>query len=504
MKYNLLILTLIFFFASCTDLKEELRQDLTPAQGAAFQNAAAFLNGAYTGMKEPFQDQARWWAAQEHTSDEAVGPTRGGDWDDNGIWRVLHAHTWSPEHDYLSTTFNQMLQLVFLTTNMLQFKPTKQQEAEGRFLRAFVMMTVLDGWGQVPFREAGSDLLLDAQVLGPQETMDFVIKEIDAVINDLPVSPENRANRDAAKVLKMKVLLNKGMYLNRAAPTFNAADMTAVVTIADEIINSGKYSLATNYFDNFAPTNNVLSKENIWTYENIAKIPTGTGNSVRSRWFCGLHYNMNPSGWNGFTTLGDFYNKFEEGDIRRSASYPGMTDVSGIKAGFLRGQQFDQNGVALKDRKGNPLAFTDNPALKEAGDNLEVTGIRVMKYPIDYKNGDNVDNDYVFYRYSDVLLMKAEALLRGGNAGAALTIVNDLRQIRNASALSSLNLDNLLDERGREFYWEGFRRTDLLRFGKFLSATLLKPNSGSERLIFPIPAQALASNPNLKQNPGYN
>lgn len=503
MKYNILILTLLFFFSSCTDLKEELRQDLTTSQGAEFENAGAFLQAAYSGMKEPFQDQARWWCAQEHTSDEAVGPTRGGDWDDNGIWRSLHAHSWSAEHDYLSNTFNQLLQVVFLTTNMLQFKPTPQQEAEGRYLRAFVMLNVLDGWGQVPFREAGSDLLLDAQVLGPQETVDFVVSEVDAIINNLPDSPTNRANKDAARVLKMKALLNKGMYLNRAAPTFNNQDMAAVIALADNIIGTGKYKLASNYYDNFAPTNNVKSTENVWTFENIAGTPTGSGNSVRSRWFCGLHYNMNPSGWNGFTTLSDFYNKFEDADVRKSSSYAGMTDVSGIKVGFLRGQQYNEKGEMLFDRKGNPLAFTDNVALKESGSNLEVTGIRVMKYPIDYKNGDNVDNDYVFYRYSDVLLMKAEAMLRSGNASGALTIVNEVRKARNASDLGSLTLDNLLDERGREFYWEGFRRTDLLRFGKFLEPTQLRGKSGSERVLFPIPAKSLASNPNLKQNDGY-
>jgi len=503
MKYNILILTLLFFFSSCTDLKEELRQDLTTSQGAEFENAGAFLQAAYSGMKEPFQDQARWWCAQEHTSDEAVGPTRGGDWDDNGIWRSLHAHSWSAEHDYLSTTFNQLLQVVFLTTNMLQFKPTPQQEAEGRYLRAFVMLNVLDGWGQVPFRAAGSDLLLDAQVLGPHETIDFVVSEVDAIINNLPDSPTNRANKDAARVLKMKALLNKGMYLNRAAPTFNNQDMAAVIALADNIIGTDKYKLASNYYDNFAPTNNVKSTENIWTFENIAGTPTGSGNSVRSRWFCGLHYNMNPSGWNGFTTLSDFYNKFEDADMRKSASYTGMTDVSGIKVGFLRGQQFNEKGEMLFDRKGNPLAFTDEVALKESGNNLEITGIRVMKYPIDYKNGDNVDNDYVFYRYSDVLLMKAEAMLRSGNASGALTIVNEVRKARNASDLSSLTLDNLLDERGREFYWEGFRRTDLLRFGKFLEATQLRGKSGPERVLFPIPAKSLASNPNLKQNDGY-
>ena len=93
--------------------------------------------------------------------------------------------------------------------------------------------------------------------------------------------------------------------------------------------------------------------------------------------------------------------------------------------------------------------------------------------------------------------------MRNGDAGA-LTIVNDLRTKRGATALASLNADNLLAERGRELYWEGNRRTDMIRFGKFLAPFQEKPNtSGPERLLFPIPAAALAVNPNLEQNAGY-
>jgi hypothetical protein len=99
--------------------------------------------------------------------------------------------------------------------------------------------------------------------------------------------------------------------------------------------------------------------------------------------------------------------------------------------------------------------------------------------------------------------MKAEALLRTGNAGDALLIVNNLRGVRGASALGSLDADKLLDERGRELYWEGHRRQDMIRFGRFLDAYREKPESGAERLLFPIPATALAVNPNLEQNPGY-
>jgi hypothetical protein len=312
-----------------------------------------------------------------------------------------------------------------------------------------------------------------------------------------------RANKDAARTLLMKVYLNRGAFTNRTAPTFAAADMQQVITLADQIAASPRaYTFNTNFYDNFAPKNNTLSRENIWTAENIGGVEAG---NVRSRYFCTMHYNQNPSGWNGFTTLSDFYDKFEATDQRRGRTYTGVTDVSGLRVGFLVGQQFDKDGNALKDRNGNPLAFTREVKLQETGSNLEVTGIRVVKYPPDYVSGDNVDNDYVYFRYPDVLLMKAEAQLRTANAAGARTLVNQIRAARGASEITTtLTLDNIYDERGRELYWEGWRRQDMIRFGKFLAAYQEKPASGQERLLFPIPNQQLAVNPNLKQNPGYN
>lgn len=501
MKFNkLFLLTILVSLFSCTDLEESLKEDLTYEQARDVISVNALINSAYSGLRLPYQDQSRFWAAQEHTTDECLGPTRGPDWDDNGIWRVLHNHTWTADHAFLSNTFNELLQVVFTATNALSFGPTAQQAAEARFLRAFVMFSIADGWNQVPFRQPGENLLNAPNVLKGTEALDFVISECKAIINDLPDGPVNRANKDAARVLLMKAYLNKGAFANRQSPTFAAADMQEVITYADQIINSNKYSLEDNYYDNFAPNNDQVSSENIWTGENQGGISSG---NVRSRWFCTLHYNQNPSGWNGFATLSDFYNSFEDSDVRKKADYPGMTDVSGINAGFLVGQQFDQNGTALQDRKGNPLAFTPEVALVETGNNLEITGIRVIKYPIDYAGGDNADNDYVFFRYADVLLMKAEALLRSNNAGDALTIVNEVRDKRGATDLGALSLDDMLAERGREFYWEGWRRQDQIRFGKFLAARQNKPASGPERLLFPIPAAALAVNPNLEQNPGY-
>ena len=515
MKYILKIFVATSVLTACTKLNEKLGSQLTTgASGGGGVSAANILSGTYDALRGPYQDQSEIWASQEHTTDECIGPTRAGDWDDNGVWRVLHSHQWDANHAFLANSYRDLGRIVFSATDLLRFSPTPQQAAEGRFLRAMAMFSLVDGWDQVPYRTNTADPTEVPAVRKGTAALDYIITELNAVITDLPAGPANRANKDAARALLMKCYLNKGVYANRAAPTFAAADMNQVITLADQIMNSTRaYTLSTNFFDNFAPGNDnaSLAKEDIWTAENIGGISSG---NVRSRWFCGLHYNQNPSGWNGFTTLSDFYDKFEAADKRRGGNaYPGMTQ--GILPGFLIGQQYNGAGAPLSDRTGAPLAFTKAVKAIEVGSNLEVTGIRVIKYPIDYVSGDNSNNDYIYFRVSDVILMKAEAELRGGTATASpaafggsstpLGQVNYLRThpSRNASALGSLTLDNLLDERGRELYWEGWRRNDLIRFGKFLGAWQEKPASTSERLIFPIPARSLAANPNLTQNAGY-
>jgi starch-binding outer membrane protein, SusD/RagB family len=500
-KFRLIIASsLVLAGVSCTKLDNSWRGALE--ENVSNIPVADLLRAAYNSFNNPMMDQSRFWAAQQHTTDETIGPTRGGDWDDNGVWRVLHSHQWNADHNFLRDTYRELLQAQYAAAQVLEFGPSASQAAEARFLRAFSVFLVLDGWGQVPYREDLKDFRKLPKTLQGAEAINFIVSEITAILPTLPDGPAFVANKDAARVLLMKTLLNKGAFLNKATPTFDAADMNQVITLADQIINSNKYSLDPEYFENFAWDNDQKSSENIFTLYNK---DADRGGNVRSRWFLGLHYNQTPSGWNGFTTLSDLYNKFDAADKRRGQAYPGMTDVGGVRAGFLVGQQFDKNGVALKDRKGNPLAFTPEVKLKETGNNLEVTGIRVMKYPIDYTGGDQADNDYVVFRYADVLLMKAEAMLRGGTGGsaAALPIVNQIRSIRGVTALGSVNLDALLDERARELYWEGWRRQDLIRFNKFLGAWQEKAASGPERLLFPIPSEQLAVNPNLKQNPGY-
>lgn len=509
MKFKLPFIAIILLGVfACTDLEEELREDLTGEQakaileGSSKEEVDALLLSAYRDLRAPFQGQTGFWATQELTTDAAIPPTRGGDWDDNGKWRALHLHTYGPEHPDQNTTFNDLLKVVFNTTNILTFGPDESQAAQARFLRAFAVFCVADGWDQVPVREPGENLLDPPRVLQGSEALEYVISELNEILNDLPDGPPTVANKDAARVLLMKAHLNKGTFANRTNPSFDPADMNQVIALADQIENSPiPYALADNYFDNFAAQNTQKSPELIWVEENLGGSSSG---DVHTRWFMTLHYNQNPSGWNGFATLSDFYNKFDPNDSRFGGEYEGSTDVGGVRVGFLEGQQFDVNGNALEDRKGNPLAFTQDVSLIESGDNLEITGVRVIKYPPDMVNpGANSDNDYVHFRYADVLLMKAEALLRTGNDGQALDLVNQIRTKRGVPALGSLSLDALLDERGFELYWEGWRRQDLIRFGKFLEQWEEKPATGEKALLMAIPNGALAVNPNLKQNTGH-
>lgn len=508
--------------AGCTKLDEKLNGQLTESQvggGGSSVNTAALLTGIYDNIRGTFQGQEGVYALWEMTTDELIGPTRGGDWDDNGAWRVLHSHKFDGDHIRIREVFANLGGVIYSATDMLRFNPTPQQKAEARTLRALAEFMWLDGWGQVPYRDPGESTLQPPRVRVGTEALDFIISELNASIPDLPDAPKTRANKNAARVLLMKCYLNKGMIANRAAPTFAAADMSQVITLADQVINSGLYSFRPVYFDAFAPNNGSIGTENIWTQENIGGVSSA---NIRSRYYSTTHYNMTISGWNGFTTLSDFYNKFEASDKRRGIAYPysspGAPANPGnrVNVGFLRGQQYNWNtDAALNDRTGAPLSFTDAVKIIEKGTNLEVTGIRAYKYPIDFQydaNG-NADNDYVYFRLADVLLMKAEAILRGGtgatNAGGygttAVALVNSVRThpSRNASVLASVTLDQLIDERGRELYLESWRKQDLIRFGKFLLPWQEKAASDPKYLYFPIPNGQLAANPNLTQNPGF-
>jgi len=283
--------------------------------------------------------------------------------------------------------------------------------------------------------------------------------------------------------------------------------MAKVISLCNTIATNSDLSVSTNYWDNFTWDNGIKSTENIFVRQNEQGINMVWASCM------GNHYSMPPDGWNGFTTLADFYNSFDTSDVRRSASIPGYTELVGRGAGFLIGQQRGPkdkkigNPVGdLKDRSGNPLIFTPNVSLSFS---TESKGIRTNKYPLNPAEmnggGWGSKNEMPFFRFADVRLMKAEAILRGGTDGeTALGIVNSIRAKRNVAALGSLDLTSLLAERGRELYLEAWRRNDLVRFGKFNDPVGERPNaSDPSKVLFPIPNIAISSNPNLKQNVGY-
>lgn len=478
---------------ACTDLEVEERDSIvTESSGGGFVagDPTELLNSAY-GDLGAFTDQANIYSLSVHVTDEMIPPTRGVDWGDNGVWRTLHSHTWDPTHSYVLGSWNQLNERIFKTNQILASNPDAQQAAEAKFLRALFMYHVMDYFGKVPFREVDEGVDVDPRVLSRSEAFDFVLKDLTEALPDLPATgpkrDNSRATQAAANALLARLYLNKAVFLS-ATPegpyTFDAADMNKVIEYADAVTAAG-YSLEPDYFDNFSVDGG---------NEIIFTSASGTG---QNRWMMTLHYDQNPSGWNGFTTLADFYAKFDDGDQRKGkAATPDGSEFSGIGLGFLEGQQFNDAGDPIVDsRSQQPLQFTQDVPLSGAATDK---GVRAIKYH------PATHGQYIMLRYADVLLMKAEAIMRGGSGDkSALDVVNELRSARGATPLGSLDERAMLDERGRELYWEGTRRTDQIRFGTFLDTWDFKTVQEPHRVLYPIPQQALDSNPNLEQNPGY-
>jgi hypothetical protein len=499
---------------SCTKLNEDLRNPLylNPRTTAGAPSPSS-LSKVYEQLNQLI-GQENWYAMSEHTTDELMGPTRGTDWDDFGTWRKLHLHTWDGAHNQVNTTWNGMNGALFQTT-LLAETATGQTQAEAKFLRAYFTYIVCDLFGKVQHRPATATVDVLPDVFTRAEAGDFIISELEAIIPTLPAftkATRNKATKEAAQFLLAKAYLNRAVFKQDpntpAGPfTFAAADMNKVIALCNSIAANPQLSLSPYYWDNFVWDNGTKSNENIFVRQN--------SQGINVVWLScmGNHYAMPPDGWNGFTTLADFYNSFEDVDDRKSEPLAGFTSQTGRNAGFLIGQQRGPDRkiignpiVDLKDRSGNPLVFTPNVSLFFS---TETKGIRTNKYPLNpaSMNGGGWDsqNEFAFFRLADARLMKAEAILRGGSdAETPLTIVNTIRIARGATALASVNLTSLLAERGRELYLEGWRRNDMIRFGVFNAPVGERPNaSAASKVLFPIPNIALSSNPKLTQNVGY-
>jgi starch-binding outer membrane protein, SusD/RagB family len=548
MKYKLILkasvvglfLTTTLLNISCSKLDPKIQgadEIVAPIKGVAPKPGS--LGTIYDELNN-FIGQGNWFAMSEHSTDELMGPTRGTDWDDFGTWRKLHQHSWDANHNQVNDTWNSLQGSLYKSTLLTEStSATASDRNESRFLRAFFSYTTVDLFGQLQYRPATASVEVIPNVYTRSQAIDYIITELNALIPVLPnftTATRNKATKEAAQFLLAKCLLNKAVFkADPAAPagpfTFAAADMTQVISLCNSIAQNAALSLSPYYWDNFTWKNGANSSENIFVRNEGINMVWAT--------CMGNHYNMSPDGWNGFTTLSDFYNSFENSDMRKSDSvrgtillsatdYPSASPslfwsgrnssfsrLTGRGAGFLVGQQKGPadkkigNEISnLNDRSGGPLVFSNDVSLDYAA---EGKGIRTNKYPLNplemNGGGWGSANEYVFMRLADARLMKAEAILRGGidpNAETPTTIVNQIRSLRNASALGSVTLTNLLAERGRELYLEAHRRNDLIRFGKFNDPVQERSGASAPfRVVYPIPNIALSSNPNLKQNFGY-
>ena len=504
-KFLLVGLVLVSVNQGCTDLEEELfseiavddffqtDEQITSALGAAYTSLYGFMGDVY--------------AAQQITSDENATPTRGNDWDDGGHWRRLHLHTYSPLDPIIGGAWNFAYGGINTVNRLLfQFEQLGVPEAEPelRALRAYYYFLLLDMYGNVPLAIDFTDTEAPS-TSSRQEVYNFVESELTAVLSQLSKtvggSQYGRMNFFAAQAVLANLYMNAEVYTG-------TAQWGKAQDALDAIIDSGSFALAGNFFSNFQ-VDNAGSREIIFAIPYDEVFAQGFNLNART-----LHYGSQNTykftfqPWNGYCALEEFYNSFDDEDIRKNS--------------FIQGQQFDVDGNEIidtgaeeADLNGPPLFFRAN--INELGPNaLREAGTRIGKYEFENGASQNMSNDFILFRYADVLLMKAEAIMRqGGDMGEALDLVNQIRDRAEVDDFDMLDMDMLLAERGRELAFEAKRRTDLIRFGAYNNewwAKRMTPNPDEfaeagrfdpEVQIFPIPAGQLDANKNLVQNPGY-
>ena len=491
-------LFLVVFTQSCTDLDEELFDQVTT--DSFFQSDEEFISALGQSYTTLYGFMGDYFAAQEVSTDEMVVPTRGADWDDGGHWRRLHQHQYNADDPIIGGAWNFGFGGINTCNRLIfQFESLNNPSAtafigELKVLRAMYYFFLLDVYGNVPL-VTDFDVPLDfaPSTTSRAEIYAFIDQEIrdniGGLTRDVGGAAYGRMNYWAAKTLQAKLWMNAEVYTG--TPQWQAAaDATA------EIINSGRFSLTGNFFDNFI-TANEGSSEFIFAIPYDQVFAQGHNLVMRT-----LHYgsqatyNLTAQPWNGYSSVQEFYESFGEDDARRES--------------FLVGPQFAANGDPIidsgtepNDPDGDQLTFT--PEINELGPNaLRQAGARIGKYEFALGSTQHMSNDFAIFRYGDVLLMRAEALFRlGQTGGEALDLVNQIRSRAGAAAFTELTEENLLAERGRELFAEAWRRNDLIRFGRYNDAWRFKPASDPTKNIMPIPAGQIDANKNLTQNPGY-
>jgi len=530
MKRHIYLSALLIFTSilpACTDLDVEVESELTPANFPSTQDQFIAATGPlYSQFSSAYA--VNYWRLQELSTDAAIIPARAGNWDDGGQYRFLHKHTWNVDHPIVRTIWEWGFGGINTANRVLQIlegaaPSTSRTEsiAQVRTMRALFYYFMMDNFGNVPIIKTFGNTELPATA--PRaEVFAFIQTELNEALPDLSEATGaltyGRPNKFLALALLTKMYLNAEYYIGK--PMY-----TETVAMADEILSKNKFTLTPDYYAMFAPDNGPGIQETIFAAVYDANLIKGNQFTRFA-----MHYALQQKYRIPFTpssslmTLPEYFNKFNiSGDIRNSQWLVGKqynADGSPVVINTTNvGLNKDYNGPNPTERVAwhleiFPNLTLENEASMDIGNDIlsQAYGVRSVKYAPDpnASTDRNQNNDMPVFRLADVLLMKAEAILRGANAtlvGGELqtpvVLVNQVRARVNAPLITSINLDELLEERARELAWEGWRRNDLIRFGKFEQPWGFKTDSDLNKRIYPIPATERSLNPNLTQNPGY-
>lgn len=546
MKKILICLSIVtVIFPSCHKIDVAVTSELTPDVFPKDESQFIQATGpVYVALRGNWSTE--FFFMQSESTEEMILPSYGGNWFDGAQNQQMHYHSWTKDNGYvngnwtwLTTTIgvcNQALSI--LSTNIPEGASKKTKLAEMRMVRALCYFFLMDNYGNVPIVTTYGDFAPKPNTPRAQ-VFTFIESEIKAVLPDLSdvndITTYGRPTKWMAYALLAKMYLNAEVYTG-------TAKLNECIAACDAIISSNKFSLASiaNYLVMFYPTNGPTSPGS--KEEFIFAIPfdaTSSGFLGRSQNYK-ARYDVPRS--MSKVAAGAGYNYF---NIPYNTSGPSATlpeyyayfnDVNDIRnKQWLTGLQYQPNGVTpitiTTTNKGydqfyngpNPnapytfqLDLKPTITLRQSAASFDVgndeiawtTGYRNIKfYPDASSTSRNQNNDQPVFRYSDIILMKAEAIQRGGTATlsqTALSLVNMLRANRTTSAaLGSVTLNDIYAERTREMAWEGWRRNDMIRFGKYEGTWGFKTNNETYRRIFPIPTSAMQLNPALTQNPGY-
>lgn len=475
------------------------------------------LQGTYRGVYD----------LNTFTTDEAMLPTRGGDWYDGGFWQNLYLHKWTASDNSLKNTWNYLYKVIILcnqslTTlekdkSLLTDAQLTAYNAEVRGIRAMYYWYAMDLFGRIPVVTSSSAQLSDIKQSSRSETFHFIVDELQECLPKLVDERSNQENkyygrftRPVAEFVLAKLMLNAEIYaddnwVDAVHPSGNDMEFTvggntvnaweACIYYCNRIENEG-YVLEDEYSQNFS-VHNETSKENIFTIPMDKFLYANQFQYLfRSR-----HYNhgaaIGMDAENGSCATVSTVRAYGYGTENVDSRY-GINFYSDTL--YVDGSQvLLDNGKALVYQ---PLAVKINLT----GDAYEKTaGARMSKYEIDrnsYADGKLQSNDIVLFRFADVLLMRAEAKVRSGESGQ-----EDFDRVRNrvGSEQREATLSNILEERLLELMWEGWRRNDLIRFNLFHQAYDQRPQLEDEAgkphtTVFPIPSTALELNEGLTQN----